>query len=125
MSKSDAIRAAKKVDSREVICNEWKPEGMPEDEDFSLFVRSMPGPRRLAFEKAAGKGKFKKNPDLMRKQVLSACVFNDEQFNESTFEGFTIDEITNLLPSPRERLFDAALAISGITNNDVDELVGN
>lgn len=124
ISKADAIRKAPTTNSRAIVCNEFRPDDWPE-EDFELYVKSLDGPNRLKMERQAGKGRYKKQPDELRRLLLTKCVFDDPEFQTATFAGFSVEEITNLNPVPRERLFDAALTLSGLSNKEIDDLVGN
>jgi hypothetical protein len=123
--KASAIRNAPTTNRRVVVVNEWRPDDMPEDEDFKLYVRSLSGNMRLKMERLAVKGRYKKSPDDLRLFMLRNCVFDDNEMSIATFADFSVEEITDLNPIPRERIFDAALLVSGLKTDEVDELVGN
>ena len=119
------IKTARKFETRKVICNEWRDEN--DDADFVLHVKSLSGQARTDFELKgmSETGWATNNPDDARLFILERTVFLDADFTEPAFEGFTVDEITNMHPAPRERLFGCVLSISGLDNRDFETVVKN
>lgn len=126
MSKADAIRKAKKVNSAVVPVNEWKPDDHPQDEDYVLHVRSLSPMARREFEQLAVSDDPKaKDPAYAKEKILKWCVYDDEAFTVATFADFSGEEINELNPVPVQRLYDVAFKLSGLTGIDIEKIVGN
>lgn len=121
--KLSIIRKAKKSVVEAVTVNEWQLDDCTDD--LVLYVKALPGPKRKQFERDSVRGKYRKSPEELWTLMLLHCVFDDEQCTKPTFEGCTVDEIFDLNPIPRERVFDTALVVSGLKKSEIDQLVGN
>ena len=60
---------------------------------------------------------------ILRAKVLSLSIVDEG--NQRIFQPADIDALTELGSGPVERLFEVARALSGLSQQDVDSLVGN
>ena len=121
MGKADSIRRANPIIWKSVDCPEWSDNG----EQFLVWVKAMPGPDYEAFERLSmKKNALKKDPFQITERFLKTCAF-DEKDGDLLFVDFTTEDLKALNPSARMRVLDMALALSGVTQKDVDELQGN
>lgn len=120
MSLRDQIKAAEDFQVSEPIpCPEWGA-------DCVLHVRTISGAERDAFEESVLVKKGKKREvtlkDIRAKLVrLATC---DER-GTPVFEIGDERWITEKTSKPLDRLFSAAQKLNGITDEDVEEMVGN
>ncbi len=125
MSKADSIRRANPVIWKSVDCPEWKDENDDSPEPFLVWVKAMPGPQYDDFERVSMKKNYlKKNPFEITERFVKACAY-DEQDGQLLFSDFSTADLKALNPQARGRVLDMALALSGVTQKDADELQGN
>ena len=94
----------------------------------TLYVRSLTGEERDAFEDGClkGKGKDRKvNLQNMRARLvaLATCLGPDDP--RPVFSGADVERLGRKSARALNALFDAAQRLSGITEEEVEELVGN
>lgn len=122
MSIADKIRNSKQVTWATVSCPEWSTD----ESETVIHVRSMTGAQRNELERMVSKDakQIKRDPFIFTEYVLRACCF-DGQDGAAVFEAFTTAELRDLHPAPRNRLMDVALKLSGLSDKDVEDIVGN
>lgn len=124
MDKIAAIRSAPKFSSKPVVCNEWRPEGHEDEQgrapDFTLWVKSLSTElHSTMMENAKDWSEIQ-----IRYEMLKPSVFTDAGMTELAFDGFSQDEFAALNLAPRERLFNAVLRLSGVTQQDQEIIEG-
>lgn len=119
--KRDTILKKRPLPTVKVPCPEWADDGTPEDEAY-VFVRTMTGVQRDAWERSVSPdGKKVKLDNIRAKLAVAVCV--DDDGNQL----FTEDDIAALGDVscvPLVRIFDEASKLNGLGKEQVDELVG-
>jgi hypothetical protein len=95
--------------------------------DMWFLLRSLTGAERDAYEQSLIKGEGKKrtmNFDNMRAKLVARCVVHQET-KQPIFSTRQIGELGQKNAAALEVLFDAARKLSGLSDEDVEELEGN
>lgn len=95
--------------------------------DMWFLLRSLTGAERDAYEQSLVKGEGKKrtmNFDNMRAKLVARCVVHQET-KQPLFSTRQIGELGQKNAAALEVLFDAARKLSGLSDEDVEELEGN
>ena len=92
----------------------------------SVTVRELTGRERDAFEASIVEQKGKKsvvNMDNMRAKFVSACVIGDD--GQSLFYPTDVERLGDLSAAALNRVFDVGRRLSGLTDDDMEELEKN
>lgn len=113
----DAILAAQDIQTEEVQVPEWRG---------SVMVRGMTGTERDAFEASVltGKGRNRDvNLKNFRARLIVKSVVNGK--GERMFTRADIDALGQKSAAAIARVFDVATRLSGMSDEDVEELTKN
>lgn len=133
----DDIKEADDIQTEKVPVPEWRKKGQPIDDAF-LWVRSLTGAMRDKYEasliEARRKG-AKVNLENMRAKLVqlgtikdaAADVVNDESQDASNmfFADGDVEWLGRKNAAPIERLCDAIKRLSGMTDEDLEEIRKN
>lgn len=113
----DTILAAQDIQTEEVEVPEW---------GGSVLVRGMTGAERDAFEESVLTGKGRKrdvNLKNFRARLIVKSVVNRK--GERVFTHADIDALGQKSAAALARVFDVATRLSGMSDEDVEELTKN
>lgn len=113
----DAILAAQDIPVREIFVSEW---------DSFVRVRALNGAERDAYEAEiyTGEGKNRRlNPRNVRAKLIVRCVVDER--GEPLFTPGDVEELGKKNAAALEKLFDVARELSGLAENDIEELLKN
>ena len=112
----DEILTADDLPTRLVDCPEW---------GGAVRLRCLTGAERDAWEGLwySRKQKDKFDARNLRASLVAACAVDDE--GELLFAPADIEALGAKCAAPLDRLFETAQNLSGLTDEDVDELEGN
>jgi len=115
----ELIKAAPDIRSEEVTVEEW---------GITVLVKGMSGRQRDAFEASmmdrAGKGKPKLVLDDIRAKLVVRSVYTTDG-KEPVFTDADVLWLTHKSAAALQKLFNVAQRLSGVTDDDVEELAKN
>ncbi len=114
------------IGSEWVTVPEWKKNGKPQ----TLLVVGMTGKERDAWEdtrtieKRNRKGKVVSAVDMhnLRASLVQLSVRHPDDVQKRVFALVSVDRLGNQSAAALERVFDVARHLSGLTDQDIDEL---
>lgn len=119
------ILSAKDITTQEVEVPEW---------GGTVIVRSLTGAERDQYEQSVmkmkktgrkGRGPMRMEPQLQgarARLVVLACV---DQDGNRLFKDNQVSDLSKKNSAPLNRVFDVAAAMSGLSDESVEELLGN
>lgn len=117
------ILAADDLETREVHVPEWAD---PETGDDVVFVKALSGAERDAYEGSLrsirGSTVIPNLANARAKLVARALV---DENGQRIFTDKQIDQLGSKSAAVLERLFDVAAEMSGLNDEDVEQMVGN
>lgn len=118
---ADQVFAAEDREYAEVPTPEWA-DG---DEDAGIRLQSLSGRERDKFEasmtEAKGNGKMRRNLDNLRARLIALCAVNEDGSLMFKSSG-QVEMLGNKNVKPLQRLFDKCQELSGMSDDDVEEL---
>lgn len=117
----DAILAAQDIQREEVPVPEWKTAGVD-----LVLVQGMNGGERDALEASMIKGKGKNsqvNLEDLRAKVVARCAIDED--GNRIFADADIPLLAKKSAAALNRVYEVAQRLSGITQEDVEELTKN
>lgn len=113
----DQILEAKDIETEEVECPEW---------GGSVLVRGLTGQERDQWEASMQerRGKlFVPNLENIRAKLVVWSVVDED--GQRLFNLGDVDELGKKSAAPIDRIYDAAAKLSGISDEDVEEMIAN
>lgn len=114
MSLRQQILSANDLRRRLVSVPEW---------DAQVYVRTLTGTERDAFEAAISSGGKQVNLIGMRARLAVATVCDGE--GNRIFKDSDVEALGRKSAKALSRIFDVASALNGLSESDVEDLVGN
>lgn len=103
---------------------EWAPQDMPAEQAY-VWVRTLDGEERDKWEESLTENKGKrvkvKLDNIRAKLAVATCVDDD---GRQVFTEEDIVKLSKLSCLPLARVFNVASELNGLSQEDVDELVG-
>lgn len=118
----ESIRSSEDRRIEKVFVPEWAPSGAKKPESF-VYVRSMSGDERDAWDKAGAALADKKHPKNVRALLVVTTTCN--QKGELIFTRGDVEWIGKKNAAALTRIVEVASRLSGITEADVEELEKN
>lgn len=129
----ESIKNCNDIVVEPVVIPEWKDEnGKP----ITVYVRTLTGPERDEFEKSLQRvykrmvnGKVrtesKFDPSNIRVKLAMVATCNGPNDHSRFFSESDEEWLKGKSAAAVDRIFDVAQRLSGLTDNDIDELMGN
>lgn len=122
--KKTTMLTPRELPRKKVFVPELADPSTPAEEAY-VYVRTLEGWERDAWEKSLSEGKGRKaktNLDNIRcKLVVATCVDDD---GVAIFTADDLHELSKRSCLPITRIFTVASELNGLSQEDVDELVG-
>lgn len=122
----DQILAAQDLDREWVSIPEWAPPKAENTDDYGVYVRSLTGRERAAWQEASLKGQGKNATVNFQATTVKLVVF--ATVTESGDRVFTESNASDLQKKNSkvlERIADVAMRLSGIGDAEMQEVSGN
>lgn len=118
MSLRDEILQSDDLEKEQVHVPEW---------GVDLWIRSLTAAERDAYEneivKISDEGETEYDPSNMRAKLVARSVVDED--GQRVFRDADVDRLGGKSGKALDRLFSVAQRLTGITDEDMDELVGN
>lgn len=121
-----AILAAPDLETEWVPVREWAPKGDPHPEEWGVYVRGLTAGQRGALEGSTLDKKGKPDPQRLaefRARMLMSCVVDDA--GQPLFGRNDLAVLMNRSAVAAERVLEVSRRLSGMTEEDEDDLLGN
>ncbi len=115
--KRSAILKAQDIKTVPVPCPEWATDG-----DDVVLVRGWSGEQRDRFEISLGTPEKRNFENLRAKTVADSCVDDDGNL---LFSPEDVEALGKKSAIPLDRLFAVARILNGMSDQDIEELIGN
>jgi hypothetical protein len=122
----DAILRADDIVTEWVSVREWAPPGATNPEAYGVYVRGMTAGERDALESSMLTNKGQPNTERLaqfRSRLLILSVVDEA--GRKVFQAGDVRAVSQKSMAAVERVLDVARRLSGMTEEDVEELTGN
>lgn len=114
---AEQILAAPERTYQEVYVPEW---------GGTVRLQSLTGKERDRFEESLSvrkNGKKVENYENARAKLIAACAVDEN--GKPLFQKYQVDQLGEKAVAPLARLFDICRAMNGMSNEDLEELIGD